>query len=97
MKDSDKIPKSLNIFFQEIAPSRLDVVNDADMIIERTLRFGNRLELRWLFNCYGRQRIAAWIRDMGEYRLPERHLVFWHLLLEITPPHRPKRKGVWPH
>jgi hypothetical protein len=98
LTDTPKIPESLKIFFQEVDPSQLDLVRDAETIIERTLRFGNRTELRWLFNYYDRSRIIAWIRDLGEYRLPERHLVFWRLLLDIeAPSDPPKRKMVWPH
>jgi len=91
----NKIPESLNIFFQEVDPARLDLRRDADTIIERALRFGNRTELRWLFNCYGQPRIRAWIQDMGAYRLPERHLAFWRLLLDIEC--QSERKAVWPH
>ena len=98
MAAASKIPESLHIFFQEVDPRRLDLRRDADTIIERTLRFGNRTELHWLFNCYGQPRISAWIQDVGVYRLPERHLAFWCLLLDIeTLQCRPKGKGVWPH
>ncbi len=93
---SHKLPKSLNIFFQEVDPTQLDLARDAETIIERTLRFGNRSELRWLFSYYGQENIAAWIRDMGAYRLPKRHIAFWCLLLDIEIP-QPKRKSIWPH
>lgn len=93
-----KIPESMTIFFQEIDPAQLDLSRDADTIIERTLRFGNRAELRWLFACYGQPRIAAWVRDMGQYRLPERPLAFWRLLFDLDPAaYQPDRKALWPH
>lgn len=95
MAIEQKMPQSLNIFFQEVNPEQLDLKRDADTIIERTLRFGNRNELHWLFNYYGQQHITTWIKEMGAYRLPKRHLVFWCLLLEIVQP--PERKAVWPH
>ncbi len=98
MTKVDKMPESLYIFFQEFDPAQLNLNRDADTIIERTLRFGNRVELRWLFAFYGQPRIIAWVRDMGEYRLPERHLSFWYLLLDIEAPVRQvKRKAIWPH
>lgn len=97
MTDKYKLPESLYIFFQEFDPTKLDLVRDAEIIIERTLRFGNRAELRWLFGHYGRQRIASWISDMGTYRLPKRHLPFWSLLLGIETPAQPERKAIWPH
>ena len=93
-----KLPESLNVFFQEVDPTQLDLTRDSETIIERTLRFGNRSELRWLFSYYGREHITAWIRDMGAYRLPERHIAFWCLLLDIEiPAPYPKRKALWPH
>ncbi len=96
--DIYKIPDSLIIFFQEFDPARLDLAHDAETIIERTLRFGNRVELRWLFACYGQPHIAAWVREMGEYRLPERCLSFWRLLLDIeAPTDRSERKAIWPY
>lgn len=97
MTDIYKLPESLYIFFQEFDPVHLDLVRDAEIIIERTLRFGNRAELRWLFTYYGRQRIASWISDMGTYRLPKRHLSFWCLLLDIESLAQQERKAIWPH
>jgi len=97
LTDIYKLPESLYIFFQEFDPSHLDLIRDTELIIERTLRFGNRVELRWLFAHYGRQRIASWISDMGRYRLPKRHLSFWSLLLDIEIPPQRERKAIWPH
>ena len=97
MTDTQGIPSSLAIFFQEVDFSHLDLARDATIIMERTLRFGNRTELRWLFAHYGRAPIANWIREMGEFRLPERHLSFWCLILDIEPVPQPKRKAAWPH
>ena len=97
MTDSYELPESLYIFFQELNPAHLDLVRDSEIIIERTLRFGNRAELRWLFAHYGRQRIASWVSDMGIYRLPKRHLSFWCLLLDIEAPVQHERKAIWPY
>lgn len=98
LAEQDVIPESLLVFFQEVAPAQLDVTRDAETIIERTLRFGNRAELRWLFHFYGRSRLAAWLRNQGEYRLPEPQLTFWRLILDIeTPPHQSEKKAIWPH
>ena len=97
MTDIQRIPSSLAIFFQEVDFAQLDLDRDAAIIMERTLRFGNRAELRWLFANYGRTAIADWIREMGVDRLPERHLAFWRLLLDIEPASRPRRKAIWPH
>jgi hypothetical protein len=97
LTDIQKIPGSLAVFFQEVELDQLDLDRDAAIIMERTLRYGNRVELRWLFARYGRTAIADWIREMGAYRLPERHLAFWCLLLDIETVARPQRKAIWPH
>ena len=51
---SQTIPTSLAPFFQEYDLGRLHIELDASTIIERTLRYGTRAELRWLFSIYPR-------------------------------------------
>lgn len=77
------IPSTLAPFFQEYDLTQLDPQRDAATIIERTLRFGTRAELRWLFHTYSREQIADWVRRWGKYALPEPHLSFWRLFLDI--------------
>jgi hypothetical protein len=77
------IPVSLAPFFQEYDLARLDPQTDAATIIERTLRFGTRAELGWLFTEFPRAQIRAWVVDWGKLALPEPHLSFWRLVLEI--------------
>lgn len=77
------IPATLAPFFQEYTLAQLDPQQDAPTIIERTLRFGTRAELRWLFETYPQEQIAHWVRQWGRYALPEPHLSFWRLFLNI--------------
>lgn len=77
------IPASLAPFFQEYDLAHLHLEQDAGTIIERTLRYGTRSELRWLFSVYHRERIRDWLQKWGEFGLPEPHFTFWKLLLEI--------------
>jgi hypothetical protein len=77
------IPPSLAPFFQEYDFSDLEPQKDAATIIERTLRFGNRAELRWLFRTYPRRQLAEWVKSWGRYGLPEPHLTFWRFFLEV--------------
>lgn len=77
------IPRSLAPFFQEYNLDELDPDRAAATIIERTLRYGNRAELRWLFSRYPRPLIADWVRRWGRYGLPAPHLAFWRLLLDV--------------
>jgi hypothetical protein len=78
------IPPSLAPFFQEYDLSTLSSEKDAFTIIERTLQFGNRSELRWLFHTYSSKQIADWIRRYGKDCLPQPHLTFWEIILENT-------------
>ena len=78
------IPSSLAPFFQEYDLAKLNPSQDAATIIERTLRYGTRVELRWLFATYSRAKVADWVKQWGRYGLPEPHLSFWRLVLGIT-------------
>ena len=78
-----EIPRSLAPFFQEYDLSQLDPDQATHTVIERTLRYGNRAELRWLFARYPRPVIAEWVRRWGRYALPAPHLAFWKLLLQL--------------
>jgi hypothetical protein len=59
------IPLSLAPFFQEYDLRNLDLEQSAGTIIERTLQFGNRDEIRWLFHTYSQQRIRDWVARWG--------------------------------
>jgi hypothetical protein len=78
-----EIPHSLAPSFQEYDVGSLDPDQAASTIIERTLRYGSRAELRWLFVRYPRPVIADWVRRWGRYALPAPHLAFWKLLLQL--------------
>jgi Family of unknown function (DUF6922) len=77
------IPSSLSPFFQEYELEALTLEGSAATIIERTLQFGNREEIRWLFSYYSRQRIRDWVQQWGNLALPEPHLTFWRLILDL--------------
>lgn len=77
------IPASLAPFFQEYDITLLTPQKDAATIIERTLRYGSRAELRWLFQEFPRTVICDWLKNWGSFALPPPHLSFWRLMLEI--------------
>jgi len=77
------IPRSLAPFFQEYDLDALDPDRAAATIIERTLRYGSRAELRWLFGRYPEAAIADWVRRWGRLGLPAAHLAFWRLFLGL--------------
>jgi len=74
---------SLAPFFQEYDLATLDVQRSANTIIERVLQYGTCAEIRWLFQVYPRPRVAAWVSKWGGCALPEPHLTFWELILDL--------------
>lgn len=77
------IPSTLAPFFQEYDFEKLDPETAAPLIIERTLQFGNRAEIHWLFTQYTRAQITDWFRKYAKARLPNPHNTFWRIILEI--------------
>ena len=78
-----KIPKTTAPYFQEYEFSTLDTEKDADLIIGRTLEFGTREELKWLFKTYGSQRIKEFVRNRGYRFLSKRGFNYWRTVLRI--------------
>lgn len=78
------VPSSLAAFFQEYDLSSLDLERSASTIIERTLQFGNREEIRWLFHTYRQDMIRDWVARWGTVVLPEPHRTFWALILDLS-------------
>ena len=77
------VPRSLAPFMQEYAIEEVDPERASHTLIERTLRYGNRAEIRWLFQRYGEPAIADWVRRWGSRALPRPHLIFWRVVLDI--------------
>ena len=91
-----EIPETLAPFFQEYIFANLDAQRDAALVIERTLAFGNRDELRWLFARYGRERVREWVQHDSARRLPQRAFLAWQMILEIPHSERTQPvRGVW--
>jgi hypothetical protein len=80
---AEPIPSTLAPFFQEYHLADLRIQQDSGTVIERTLRFGTRAELRWLFSTYSREQISTWVREWGRWGLPEPHFSFWKSVLGI--------------
>lgn len=77
------IPATLAPFFQEYDVTLLKPQSDSATIIERTLRYGTRAELKWLFTEFPRAQIREWVQRWGGFALPAPHLSFWRVVLEI--------------
>jgi hypothetical protein len=93
------IPLSLKPVFQEYDFDRLDAERNRDLVIERTLNYGDRREARWLFERYGTGTVAEWIRQRGATLLTRRRFNCWQSLLDIRDFRRPRywRQTAWPH
>ena len=89
------IPSSLQFAFQEYNFEELLPEDHAFTIIERTLAYGNRQELHWLFSYYGAKRLLAWLKGGGWRTLPSRRLNLWMVYFKLPP--FPKRNTAWPH
>ena len=77
------IPQSAAPFFQEYDFNTLDAIRDQELILERILSHGNRVELNWLFRQYGKQEIRAWVQKNGSRRLPLKQYNFWCVFLDL--------------
>jgi hypothetical protein len=77
------IPASLKPYFQEYNLVELNIRRDADLIIQRTLEFGDWNEIRWLFQVYKRERIQRFLRKHGERWLKPVTFNYWRKLLGV--------------
>jgi hypothetical protein len=90
------IPQSLAPFFQEYRLNDLDPERAAPTIIERTLAYGNRDEVRWLLRYYGQIRVQHWLSETGASRLPRHRYRLWCVLLNVAETLR-KPAPIWPY
>jgi len=79
------IPLSAKPFFQEYTFSKLDPRQHASLVIERILAYGNRAEVRWVFDFYGVGELQKWVSENGLRLLPKRRYRLWCLILDIEP------------
>jgi len=77
------IPLSLQPYFQEYDLADLNLRQDANLIIQRTLEYGTWDEILWLFQVYTRQRIQRFLREHGERWLKPVTFNYWRKLLGI--------------
>jgi hypothetical protein len=80
---SPHIPTGLKPYFQEYDITRLDMIRDANLIIQRTLEFGTWDEIRWLFKTYRSKRIRLFLREHGERMLKPVTFNYWRKLMGI--------------
>lgn len=80
---TNSIPAGLQPYFQEYDVAQLDLAEQGDLIIQRTLEFGDWEGLRWLYATYGSKRIRLFLRQHGERWLRPPVFNYWRKLLHI--------------
>ena len=78
-----EIPAGLWPHSQEYDPLALDLVRDANQVIQRTLEHGTWDEVRWLFSTYDAPCIRIFLREHGERLLSPGSFNYWRKLLQI--------------
>jgi hypothetical protein len=73
------VPGDLKRFFWDVDPSGLDLVRHKAYIIERILEFGDEKAVRWLFDAFSRDDIAAILESSRSLSPKSRN--FWRLRL----------------
>ena len=95
-----QIPAGLAPHFQEYDLASLEIIRDANLIIQRVLDYGNWDETRWLFKVYGKERIGEFVRQYGERWLHPVVFNYWRKLLNIRKwrhsPFLTQKSEVWP-
>ena len=89
------IPVSLRAAFQEYTLEQLHPQEHRFTVIERTLAFGDREALRWLFAYFGQDAVREWCAGYGHRLLPRRRYLFWANYFDL--PLQPPRNGAWKH
>jgi hypothetical protein len=82
-QQSIPIPPSLKPYFQEYDLEDLRLRDAADLINQRTLEFGDWIEIRWLFKVYRLERIRCFLREHGERWLKPVTFNYWRKLLGL--------------
>jgi hypothetical protein len=77
------LPISMAWLFPEYRFESMDTETHESVIIERILERGTWPELLWLFERYGEDRIAGWLRRHGFRLLSRRSFALWRLVLGI--------------
>jgi hypothetical protein len=90
-----QIPVTARPFFQEYNVELLDIDQHAALIIERILAYGNRAEIRWLLEMYGRDPVRDWVMQSGMSRLSRRRYHLWCFVFNLPEKNIPDR--VWPY
>jgi hypothetical protein len=77
------IPENLHPYFQEYDVKQIDLAEQADLVIQRILEFGDWEDLRWLFFTYRVKRVLLFLKQHGERWLCPPVFNYWCKLIRI--------------
>jgi hypothetical protein len=79
----NRLPKTSEWLFPEYDFDRMNPEEYAGVVIERILERGTWGEVNWLFDYYGEDKLAAWVREHGFRLLSSRSFALWRLVLNL--------------
>ncbi|WP_435051123.1 DUF6922 domain-containing protein [Desulfatiglans anilini] len=79
---SEQLPNEIRIFFWDVDPEKLSVVESAHFIISRLMEHGDENALRFLLKHYDRNELVRVLRNSRS--ISKRSRIFWSLFFGIT-------------
>lgn len=76
-----RLPRRLAWLFWDADPRRIDLDAHERAIIPRVLERGRLVDVQWLLDTYGRDRVHWFLRDVGHPELSARTISFWRAAL----------------
>jgi hypothetical protein len=83
LETNHKLSPDLEWLFPEYDFREMGLESHRSVIIERLLERGSWDQVRWLFNAYGKETVAEWVRKHGFRLLSKRSFALWKLTLDI--------------
>jgi hypothetical protein len=77
------LPTTCGWLFPEYDFAAMNPNDYAGVVIERILEKGDWAEVNWLFDYYGKARLARWVRRHGFRLLSRRSFALWRLVLGV--------------
>jgi len=81
-----RLPKGAHYCFWSYDISKIDVKEDARLIIQQILNYGDWRMVKWLFTAYDKRTIMQVLRSPSRGMWWPRVLNFWHTVLKLHIP-----------
>ncbi len=83
------LPADSAWLFPEHDFDTMNLVQFANVIVERVLERGSAAQVRWLIQQYGTRAIVGWVRRYGYRRLSHKVFEYWRWVFGIKRYHQP--------